>query len=660
MTAAQPVSPPPDAADAVPPRSHRRRRLLLALGIVAFLLVAAAVLASVRYLPAVNDARALKTDLEAMVDRVRSAGLDLDRSTMDSLDTDLAAVEERYERIESLLAGDPLVAVARALPIAGTNVRAADGIVAAAGSLLDAVGEGLVIGRGFVGVREWQAADTTGASVLPKLLELMTTSRDHAVGANASVERARQALEAVPEGAIGPIAAIADEMTEKIDEYGPLLATYVDASDRLPEILGSKEPRRYLVLTQDPAEIRPTGGFIGSYGIVTFDRGRITDRFFRDVTLLDNPPDYPRIEPPPDLAEYALAPGQPWQLANANWSPDFPTSAADALRIYTNESGDDRIDGVIALTTYTIDELLKVTGPITVPEYAATISPGEATLKILQLTRSATAPDENRKAFLGYFADVLLASLLAVQPQAWPGLLDTVDTLGRGRHLQAWFPDPADQQLAAESGFDGSVRQGPGDFVYPVDSNVAPATKLDYVTTREWDLDVQIDAEGNARNVLAVGWDNRVDDPEWEAYRALEGVGGDVLGMYSRLLVPEGSRVESVSGSGTTPVTAPPTIRDEAGRTSIGTYLEIAPGNAGVRYEWTSPNAAEVDEDGGSYRLTVQKQPGIVPGPLTLRIRVPDGYRITQASPGLAVDGGTATLSTTFAEDLVVDLRYDR
>jgi len=80
-----------------------------------------------------------------MVDRVRASGLDLDGATMASLDQDLDAAMVRFERIEGLMAGDPLVAVARALPNAGTSVPAADSVVAAAGDLLDAVEEGLVI-----------------------------------------------------------------------------------------------------------------------------------------------------------------------------------------------------------------------------------------------------------------------------------------------------------------------------------------------------------------------------------------------------------------------------------------------------------------------------------------------------------------------------------
>ena len=99
-------------------------------------------------------------------------------------------------------------------------------------------------------------------------------------------------------------------MAERVDKYGPLLDSYVTVSARLPAILGWDGPRRYLVLTQNPAELRPTGGFTGSYGIVTFDRGRLTEHSFRDIVLLDYPWDYPFIKPPTELANYLLGPKQ--------------------------------------------------------------------------------------------------------------------------------------------------------------------------------------------------------------------------------------------------------------------------------------------------------------------------------------------------------------
>jgi len=628
---------------------------------VAFILLfflAGAALAVFRYVPALDEARALRTDLETMVGRVQEAGLGIDRATIDQLDADLGSARGSLGRLRDLLSSDPLVGLARALPPSASNIRGADDVVVAASDLFDAAGDGLAIGRRFVEIKEAQAAGTGNATALSQLVELMAMSRDQAVAASAAIARARQTLARVPDGLIGQVESVRDAMTARIEKYGPLLDTYVSVSARLPAILGWDGPRRYLILTQDPAELRPTGGFIGSYGIIAFDRGRITERRFQDVWPLDVPWDYPFIKPPQELADYLLGPKQPWQFADSNWSPDFPTSAQDALRLYTNESGDARIDGVLGLTTYTIDQLLKVTGPITVPDYDVTIASGETTLKVLQLTRAASASGEDRKDLLPAFADRLLATLLALPQRKWGDLLGSADAFGQGHLLLAWFRDTADQELVAQSGFGGAVRLDSGDYLYPVDSNVAPATKLNAWTARSMDLSVQIDAVGNARNTLAVTWRNRVDTPDGAPYRAMTNVGGRILGLYFRLLVPERSRVDAVSGGGLAPVTNPAVVEDEAGRMAIGTYLKIPPGPTSLRYTWTSPYAASADATGGTYRITIQAQPGMLPGPLTLTIRVPDGYRITAASPGLTVSGATATMGVTFDRDTVIGVEY--
>ena len=662
------ASPPTDAASAgVPHRhrrrrrtSHRRRNILAGTGLALLaLLIAGGLLAAVRYLPALDDARTLRTDLEAMASRAQAAGLAIDQQTLDWLDADLTAARGRLDRLSGLLADDPFVAVARAFPPTSANVQGADAVVAAATDLFDAADQGLAIGDRFVAIKEAQAADPATASALSQLVELMATSRDQAVAAQAAMTRAQETLATVPDGLAGPIVGARDAMIERVDKYAPLLDSYVTASARLPAILGWDGPRRYLVLTQNPAELRPTGGFIGSYGIIAFDKGRITERTFRDIFLLDLPWDYPFITPPTELADYLLGPTQPWQLADANWSPDFPTSAQDAIRLYANESGDTKIDGVLGITTYTIDALLKVTGPVTVPDYRVTIASGETTLKTLQLTRVAQDPADSRKAFLSAFADQLFGTLLSLPTAKWGDLLGEAGTFQSQRLLLAWFKDPADELLVTDGGFGGEVRQDDGDYLYPVDSNVAPASKINAIATRSLKLDVEIDDVGNARDTLDVTWQNPIDTEVGKPYRELPTLEDlRVLGMYFRVLTPDRSRVESVSGGSFVQLTSPAQVGEEAGRTVIGAYMAVPPGQASLQYSWTSPYAADVDETGGVYRLTIQKQPGLLPGPLTLTIRVPDGFRITNASDDLTVSGRMATLETTFAEDIVLGLRY--
>lgn len=613
-------------------------------------------LAAFRYLPAIDEARALRTDLELTAAHVRATGLDIDSPTVDLLAQDLTSAHERLDRLSALLASDPFIGLARMFPPTQAEVHGADRVVEAAQELLGAADEGLVIGGRFVEIKNAEETDPGTSSSLSRLLELMATSRERVSAIQGALARAREALEAIPDGLAGPMQSARQQMVGRIDELSPLVETYAAMSDRLPAILGWHGMRRYLVLTQNPAELRPTGGYIGSYGILTFDRGHPTERTFRDTALLDFPWDFPIVKPPTELTNYLLGPGQPWQFADANWSPDFPTSARDALRLYVNESGDDRIDGVIGITTYTIDELLKVTGPIEVPEYDVTIASGETTLKSIQLTR-VPRPGENRKAFLSSFADRLFEQLLAMPPRQWVDLFAQADTFGRQRLVLGWFKDPDDQSIAARGGFDGSVRRDAGDYVYPVDSNVAPASKMNAIVTRSLRLEVILDRLGNARNTLDITWDNPIETAAGAPYRevpTLETL--RILGMYFRLLAPEGSRIESVSGGSLVKLTAPALVGNEAGRAVIGTYLMVPPGTTRLRYVWTSPAAA--DATNGRYHLTVQKQPGLLAAPLNLTVQVPDGFEIRSASAGLRISGATAITTISFGSDLEFDVGY--
>ena len=211
-----------------------------------------------------------------------------------------------------------------------------------------------------------------------------------------------------------------------------------------------------------------------------------------------------------------------------------------------------------------------------------------------------------------------------------------VDGLGQGHLLLAWLSNAADQENVVRSGFGGAVRQDPGDYLYPVDSNVAPATKLNAWTARSLDLNVQIDTVGNARNTLAVTWEDRVNMPDGNPYRAMS----ERRGQDSRdVLSPPGTRAKprrrGLPGEASRPSQTRQWSRTEAGRMAIGTYLEVPPGAARLQYTWTSPYAADADTKGGTYASQSRSSLARSPGPLTLTIqsaeRLPDHGRKPRA-----------------------------
>ncbi len=659
--------PDADASDPSESRPHRRRRrrpwwrrhrrMLVGLGTAAGLIAVLAIVAAVRYLPLIDDVRVLRATADAAAAQATAAGLQLDRPTLDHLQAELDDASRRLDDLSSVVHSDPLVALLRALPPTRAQVQGATTIVDAAQDLARAGRDGLQVAGRYVAIREAHAADPAGSSTMANLVELMATSTTQASDAATAVHAARDALATLPTNLAGPLASAAASLQRRVDQFGPPLDAYVRADTILPGIAGWTGQRRYLVLAEDPAELRPTGGFAGTYGIVTFAGGRITSHVFQNTLSLDLKPGQPYVTPPSALKDHLLG-KYPWQLADANWSPDFPTSAQDAIRLYTIESGDTNIDGVIALTTYAIDDLLTVTGPIAVPEYGTTVAAGQTTLTALQYTRQSRIAGVDRKVFLQVFANRLLDALLALPSSKWPALLTQLGVIGEQRQAMAWFKAPAEEQLVAANGWDGAVRQDPGDYVYAVDANVAPASKGNLVTVRSQSLDVQIDAVGDAHDTLRLSWNNDALGPLGAQVRSWGTSTNGVMGNWAQVLVPDRSRLQTVSGGSFSRITGPEQIGSVAGRTSFGNYLFLPPGKTQLTYAWISPYAADADAQGGTYVLTVQKQPGTIADPLSLRIAVPPGAVIVDASPDLSVVGGVATLQTTLRQDVQVFVRY--
>ncbi len=141
------------------------------------------------------------------------------------------------------------------------------------------------------------------------------------------------------------------------------------ASADLPALqsaLGSEHDVRYLVLFQNPEELRPAGGFPGTIALVTLRHGQVTSYTFSDIHTLTD--DY--------MAQRASKLAQPWPIQqyfpqdgfliqDATWYADFAKSGATVMQMYA-ETDWPPIDGVIAVEPAAVSDVLQVIGPVTV------------------------------------------------------------------------------------------------------------------------------------------------------------------------------------------------------------------------------------------------------------------------------------------------------
>ncbi len=643
-------------------RAQRRRRLrwlvAVAIGLLVLLLAGGAI-AAARYLPMLDAARQLRASLGTLAADASEISIDVDAVTLAALKSRFEDADERLRSLTAEVESDPLIRLLGDLGPTRDQVVGARHLLSSAQGFMDGARLLLQIGDRYLEIRESHAADPSRRQALADLVELMATTTGLAAEASARIQASRDELQLVPTGLVGPLEDARLLIREKSDRYAPLLEAYVEVGGVIPSVLGWPTPKRYLVLAQDNLELRPTGGLGGVYGIVTVERGSVTERTFRNIAFIDYQDGHQYIEPPAPLKGHLLG-DTAWQVADAGWSPDFPSAAQDIIRLYEIETGDRDIAGVIALTPLAIDKLLEVTGPIAVPGYDVTVTAGTTAVRSLEQVELDPKPGEERKAFLNAFASILLDTTLSLPPASWPRLFERFQQMGAERDAIAWFRDPETQAFVVKSGsWGGTVRQEPGDYVYAVDANVAPVGKINLVTSRVQNLEIELDAVGNARNTLMLEWTNHLNDDigrPYEYLRKLQLEG--IYGNFVRVLMPARSRLESVSGGTVAALTAPEEVTEVAGRVSIGSYLMVPPGNARLSYTWTSPYASETDRRGGIYRLTVQKQPGTVGDALNISITLPQGAYAVETTPGLTVSGNRVLLSTRLVYDVSLFVRY--
>jgi hypothetical protein len=121
--------------------------------------------------------------------------------------------------------------------------------------------------------------------------------------------------------------------------------------------------RHIAIFFQNPSEIRPAGGFLGSYADLTISNGGLAGIAMHDINDADRGLDLKIIPPAPLQAAVTRL-----RAADANWFFDFKTSAEEVLRLLTASklynSSSTTFDGAIAVSPKVIGDFLALTGPV--------------------------------------------------------------------------------------------------------------------------------------------------------------------------------------------------------------------------------------------------------------------------------------------------------
>ncbi len=422
------------------------------------------------------------------------------------------------------------------------------------------------------------------------------------------LEEALQALEKVEPDALPESLRV--QVGELRSMVGSGRSSFEDAKTLLVFLqtaLGHESPRTYLFVFQNHAELRPTGGFMGSVAEVTFDRGEITNIHVPGGGPYDLRSQLrARVVPPRPLQ---LVGGR-WEFQDANWFPDFP-AAADKIRWFWSQAGQPTLDGVIAINDTLLEGLLRVTGPIEMAEYGKTLSADNVVVELQKSVELEYDKTENKpKKIIGDLMPKLLSRLKVSSREDWLKLAELGVTALETKDVQVWMTRSEEEQLVERYDWSGRLKPTLGDALAIVEANIA-GQKTDTSIQERVDHEVDIAEDGTITDTVTL---TRVHaGAKGELFKGANNV------SYVRVYVPTGSQLleatgfESPSSSlfeiplpedqldpdvvrlvtpGSSPVSEVD-VTQEFGRTAFGGWLQLRPGETRVtRFRYTLPFTA--------------------------------------------------------------------
>lgn len=417
--------------------------------------------------------------------------------------------------------------------------------------------------------------------------------------------------------------------------------------DVLPTLVGFDGQKRYLVLFQNNMELRPGGGFIGSYGILTMNNGQAKDFSIHDVYEADGQLKG-HIEPPFPIRRFI--PLVHLYLRDSNFNTDFAKGASTSAFLLNQETGQ-IVDGVIGVDITFVKNLLKETGPIFVSDYNETVNADNLYMLTQTHAEKNFFPGSTQKKdFLRSLFNSIQLNISGKKNMPAISIVKAVGESISQKHILFAFSDQNMQNLFSINDMSSSIRDNRedsntkiNDFLGINEANIG-VNKANYFIRRKISQNVFIGNDGTISEKVSVTYKNTATKDAWP--------GGDYKN-YLRFILPKGANISSVAVNGkeqkTTKAITDPIVYEaknfyppkeleverveENGKTIYG-FLIIAPINSftTISVSYDLPGRISLNEPLNSYDLMLFKQPGTEDDLYSFSLSYPDNIKMLKSS----------------------------
>lgn len=563
---------------------RRRQKLWLRTGVGAAIL---ALLTAAGAGLLAHQASTVRDQLQQAMDLVPQLQSQLEEDDSPTAERTFAQIQERTSEARSTTSG-PLWKAASAVPIVGPNFKAVSEVSVSADDVVARAVSPLLKQYGSL---NWQALSPTDGQVdVQQLQEAAPSITTAANTVRLSYERmASIDLSRLIPQVADPVRAA----TEQLRGASGALDTASSAAQLLPAMLGADGPRNYLVLVQNSAEVRATGGIPGALATLRTDNGRITMGEQSSASAIGAFTPSFEVDPAQE-AIYTARLGR--QMQNVNLTPDFPTAAATAKKMWQERFNGQQVDGVIALDPVVLAHLLGATGPVELddPQVLQLIDGTNLPTSLTQENVAATLlSDVYREidapaAQDAYFAAIAARVFGAFTDGQGDGakLIEAVTTSVQEDRLYLWSDHRSEQDIVATTGLAGSVT-GPnvGGATFGLYFNDGTGAKMDYHVKRTAELLQQCQDNGYSRYTIRISISNTAPldaATSLPAYVTGGGIYGVPAGHVRTNYVAYGP-AQALTGTATRDGEPVPIAAYRHGQRPVGVVsVELAPGESTV------------------------------------------------------------------------------
>jgi len=440
-----------------------------------------------------------------------------------------------------------------------------------------------------------------------------------------------------------------DKIKEKLIEQADNIRKAQKIIDYFEKTISQEKISKYVIFFANNMELRPGGGFIGSFGIFEIGNYSIGEIKVYDIYDADGQLTV-HLDPPKPISQYLNVPH--WFFRDSNFSPDFFTNYQKALFFLEREMKMTDFSGGILLTTTAVENILYAFNDLYLPDFKEYINAKNFYIKTqLNVEKKFFPGSIQKKTYLSSIVRQVRNNIDMVDIKT---LFSQIKKSLDEKQIVVFFEDQNFQSLFDSSYWSGRVIEPKCtlsencviDYVFPYDANVG-ANKANFFINRFFNLKIKVDGQGKISHLLSLQYKN--DSPA-EIFPT------GYYRNYFQILLPKNSTLNQVTKDG---VQVENIDQMDEKYKQIGFFFELAPGKTTdikINYELSD----SIKKGTNIYQLVVQKQTGAKNSDLILEFELNKNISILNQNFSPIVKDNQIIYNTNLLTDKIFFIELTR